>query len=111
MTQKSPLLILVATALCIGVGISPALAADRKIKIVNDTSAGIRKLQARLVGTKKWSDNMIPSAPIPAFETREIVIKTKPNECVFDFREYDFEGELVWSRKNDICKKPNVVFR
>jgi hypothetical protein len=81
-----------------------ASAQDRRVRVINNTSQTMVKLQASNIGTNSWEEDILGNRILPA--GREIVVNLddRSGYCVFDLRATFRSGATAVRRRVNICK-------
>ncbi len=102
--------VLAVTALIASLGITPALAADRKVDIVNETGHTMTGFYASSVDEESWEEDLLGGDTLKNGETLEADIDDGSNACVYDFKGEFADGDAVVKRKVNVCEVGTFTF-
>jgi hypothetical protein len=81
-----------------------ASALDRRVKVINNTSQTMVKLQASNIGTNSWEEDILGNRVLTS--GREVVVNLddRSGYCVFDLKATFRSGATAIRRRVNICK-------
>jgi len=82
---------------------APALALDRHVKIVNDTSVEIVEFYGSRVGAKTWEEDILGSDTLRPGETVNVNFDDGTGFCKFDFRAVFADGDVLVRKNINVC--------
>lgn len=87
-----------------GIGPLAAQSLDRRVRVVNNTSQPLVKLQASNTGTNSWEEDILGTRVLGS--RREIVVNLNDGTgyCMFDLKATFRSGATAIRRKVNICK-------
>jgi hypothetical protein len=91
-------------------GTNSALAADRKVKIINKTKTPIFGFYASRTATDDWEEDILGEDVIMPGESMVINIDDGSGACKFDFKGEFEDGDEVVKTKVDVCKISEFSF-
>jgi hypothetical protein len=92
------------------VGVADALALDRRVQIVNESSYDIIEFYASNTGTNSWEEDILGRDILPAGYSVMINIDDGTGYCKFDFLAVFEDGEEVISADNNVCELAQFSF-
>lgn len=98
--------ILVALALCVsGIAASgPAAAADRHVRIVNDTSYTMMRFYASRSSTSDWEEDILGDSTLGPGESMRVNVDDGTGACNFDFKAVFRDGSSTVREGINVCK-------
>jgi hypothetical protein len=86
------------------VSTNAADALDRRVKVINNTSQTMVRLQASNIGTNSWEEDILGNRVLGS--GREIVVNLddRSGYCVFDLKATFRSGASAIRRRVNICK-------
>ena len=103
-------LLLSAISVAALAGANSALAADRKVKVINKTKTPIFAFYASRTSTNDWEEDILGNDVIMPGESMEIDIDDGTGACKFDFKGEFEDGESVVKKNVDVCKVGEFSF-
>lgn len=97
------ILLLSAIAVTALAGTNTALAADRKVTIVNKTKTAMYGFYASRTATNDWEEDILGEGVIMPGESMVINIDDGSGACKFDFKAEFEDGEDVVEANVDVC--------
>lgn len=104
------ILLLSAIAVAALAGTNSALAADRKVKVINKTKTPIFAFYASRTSTNDWEEDILGEDVIMPGESLLIDIDDGTGACKFDFKGEFEDGDSVVKRNVDVCKISEFSF-
>ncbi len=95
------LLVLLALGLALP---GPAAAADRKVRIINDTGYSILRFYGSNKGTNSWEEDILGTSVLPAGSSVVIDFDDGTGYCVFDFRAIFSDGDELVRHGVNVCE-------
>lgn len=96
---------LALTALVAGLAfVGDASAADRRVRIINDTSVDMREFYASNVDTSSWEEDILGKSLLPAGSSVMINIDDGTGACLFDFRAIFVDGDVLEDDSINVCQ-------
>lgn len=102
-------LLLVAIA-AISMLASPALAANRKVDVINKTGSTMTSFFASSTGTDNWEEDMLDNDTLTNGETLEADIDDGTDACIYDFKAVFSDGSSVTKQKVNVCEISKFTF-
>jgi hypothetical protein len=102
--------VIALVALTATLAFTPALAANRVVTIVNETSVTMTKFYASNVGTKNWEENILDGDRLQPGESIDIDIDDGTKACRYDFRAVFKDGESVEKGNVNVCEVGEFSF-
>lgn len=100
-----------ALAITLAMSLSlPALAADRRVKLVNGTSSTMTKFQASNTGASDWEEDILGKDTLEPGQSVNINIDDGSGACKFDFLATFDDGETGQQNNVDVCKVGTFTF-
>lgn len=103
-------LLLSAISVAALTGTNSALAADRKVKVINKTKTPIFAFYASRTSTNDWEEDILGNDVIMPGESMVIDIDDGTGACKFDFKGEFEDGESVVKKNVDVCKVGEFSF-
>lgn len=103
-------LLLSAIAVTALAGTNVALAADRKVKVINKTKTAIYAFYASRTSTNDWEEDILGDDVIMPGESMTIDIDDGTGACKFDFKGEFKDGDEVVKNNVDVCKVGEFSF-
>lgn len=91
-------------------GTNAALAADRKVKVINKTKTPIFAFYASRTSTSDWEEDILGDDVIMPGESLLIDIDDGTGACKFDFKGEFEDGDEVVKKNVDVCKVGEFSF-
>src|SRR5690606_31508517 len=91
-------------------GTNSALAADRKVKVINKTKTPIFAFYASRTSTNDWEEDILGDDVIMPGESMVIDIDDGTGACKFDFKGEFEDGDSVVKKNVDVCKVGEFSF-
>ncbi len=98
------------SAIIAGLCATPALAADRKVDIINKTGHTMTGFFASTVDQESWEEDLLGGDTLKNGETLEADIDDGSNACVYDFKGEFADGDAVVKRKVNVCEVGTFTF-
>jgi len=103
-------LLMSAIAVATLAGTNTALAADRKVKVINKTKTPIFAFYASRTSTNDWEEDILGDDVIMPGESMVIDIDDGTGACKFDFKGEFEDGDEVVKKNVDVCKVGEFSF-
>lgn len=104
MTLKKALTGLIAMAfLAISIA-TPASAADRRVRIVNDTGYTIVEFYGSNVGSDSWEEDILGYDVIGPYSSMMIDFDDGSGYCLFDFKAVFNDGDVLTRKRVNVCE-------
>lgn len=97
-------LLLTAVAVTALTSTHPALAADRKVKVINKTKTPIFAFYASRTASNDWEEDILGDDVIMPGASMVINIDDGSGACKFDFKGEFEDGDEVVKANVDVCK-------
>ena len=97
-------LLMFAIAVVTLAGTNTALAADRKVRVINKTKTPIFAFYASRTSTNDWEEDILGDDVIMPGESLVIDIDDGTGACRFDFKGEFEDGDAVVKNNVDVCK-------
>ena len=91
----------VATAL---LGVAPANAADRHVKLINETSHTLVQFYASNTDVTNWQEDILGSKVLPPGGEVNINVDDGTGHCTYDFKSVFDNGAKVIKNNVDVCQ-------
>lgn len=101
--KRAVALLLVLPALCLALPGAVA-AADRKVRIINDTGSSILRFYGSNKGTNSWEEDILGNSVLPAGSSAVIDFDDGTGYCVFDFRAIFSDGDELVRNGVNVCE-------
>jgi len=85
-------------------GVTSAMALDRRVQINNNSSYDIVEFYASNKGTDSWEEDILGSDILPAGNSVLINIDDGSGYCKFDFLAVFEDGDKLTSSGNNVCE-------
>ena len=96
--------------LFLAVPASSALALDRHVLVINDTSYTIREFYASNVGASSWQEDILGDAVLAPGDTINVNIDDASGYCKYDFRAVFEDGDEATKRAVNVCEVAEFTF-
>lgn len=83
---------------------APALAADRRVEIANDTSYMIVEFYASSVGENSWEEDILGRDMLAPGESVVIDIDDGSGHCLYDFKAVFEDGDELKKGRINVCE-------
>lgn len=103
-------LLMSAIAVTAFAGTNAALAADRKVKVINKTKTPIFAFYASRTSTNDWEEDILGDDVIMPGESMIIDIDDGTGACKFDFKGEFEDGDEVVKSNVDVCRVGEFSF-
>lgn len=87
-----------------------ALAANRVVTIVNETSVTMTRFYASSVGTRDWEENILAGDILKPGQSIDIDIDDGTKACRYDFKAVFKDGEAVEQGNVNVCEVAEFSF-
>src|SRR5690606_10568677 len=87
-----------------------ALAADKKVTVVNDTKTSIVAIYASTVGARTWEEDILGDDTLAPGESVEIDMDDGSGKCLFDLKAEFKDGTETVQAKLNVCKVGEFTF-
>lgn len=95
--------ILLSFSLLAGLAL-PASAANRKVRIINDTGYSIVRFYGSNKGTNSWEEDILGSSVLPSGSSVMIDFDDGTGYCIFDFRAIFEDGDDLVRKGVNVCE-------
>jgi hypothetical protein len=85
-------------------GVFSAEALDRRVRVVNNTSQTMVKLQASNIGTNSWEEDILGSGVLGSGRSITVNLDDRSGYCVFDLKATFRSGATAIRRRVNICQ-------
>jgi hypothetical protein len=109
MTNR-PTLSICVFALMVG-AVTTASAYDRRVVIVNKTSANINEFYASSTGARSWQEDILGNEVLQSGDSVRINIDDGTGYCKYDFRAVFEDGTESVKRGVNVCEVGKFTFR
>lgn len=92
----------IATALCAFFAL-PAIAADRKVEIINKTGYTMTEFYGSNNGTNEWEEDILGADVLPHNSSIAIDFDDGTGHCIFDFLVKFEDGDQLQEDNVDVC--------
>lgn len=82
----------------------PALAEDRRVKIINETDHTIVQFYASNVGQDDWEEDILGADMLRPGQSVTINIDDGSGYCKYDFKAVFSDGDVLVRQGIDVCK-------
>ena len=82
----------------------PALAQDRRVRIINDTGYPIVQFFGSNKGTNSWEEDILGAQVLPSGSSVVIDFDDGTGYCVFDFRAVFSDGDELVRNGINVCE-------
>ena len=83
---------------------APALALDRNVKIINETSYDMVRFYGSNVGADSWQEDILGSDILYSGKSVSIDFDDQSGYCVFDFKAVFSDGDEIVSERINVCE-------
>ncbi|HLU00170.1 MAG TPA: hypothetical protein VKZ70_10560 [Burkholderiaceae bacterium] len=104
------ILLMSAIAVVTLAGTNAAVAADRKVKVINKTKTPLFAFYASRTSTDDWEEDILGDDVIMPGRSLVIDIDDGTGACKFDFKGEFEDGDVVVKRNIDVCKVGEFSF-
>ncbi|MEE9453190.1 MAG: hypothetical protein V3V13_02245 [Paracoccaceae bacterium] len=104
MTFQKNVATLMATFFLVFTMLNPALAADRRVKIVNNTGYTIVEFYGSNVGSDSWEEDILGYDVIPSGRAMMINFDDNSGYCMFDFKAVFDDGDVLTKKRINVCE-------
>ncbi|WEK04799.1 MAG: hypothetical protein P0Y65_00655 [Candidatus Devosia phytovorans] len=94
----------------LAVGVTSAVAQDRRVRINNTSSYDIYEFYASNTGTSSWQEDILGSDILPSGSSVVINIDDGSGYCKYDFLAVFEDGDQVTSTDNNVCELAEFSF-
>jgi len=101
--------IVVATTVILAFAAS-ANAADRRVKIVNETGYTMVQFYGSNKGSDSWEEDILGSDVLPSGSSVTINFDDGTGYCIFDFKAVFSDGDSVTEFGNNVCELGKFTF-
>lgn len=88
-----------------------ALAADRRVTIVNDTGYTIVRFYASSENARSWEEDMLGDSTLKPGSSVRMNIDDGSGACMFDFKAVFSDGDTMIRKGVDVCKTATYRYR
>ena len=110
MVRRIVILLLIAFPM-LALGLQPALALDRRVRIVNETGFSIVKFYGSNTGAEDWQEDILGEDVLPSGESVIVNFDDASGYCKFDLRAVFEDGDEVTQANVNICEVGEFTFR
>lgn len=86
------------------ISLTPVDAADRRVRIINETSYDIVRFYGSNVGTDSWEEDILGRDILRAGRSVMINFDDGSGYCIFDFKAVFDDGDEVIKERVNVCK-------
>ncbi len=104
MTLQKSFAILLASFFLVFTMLNPVLAADRRVKIVNNTGYTIVEFYGSNVRSDNWEKDMLGYDVIPVGQVMMLNFDDNSGYCMFDFKAVFDDGVVLTKKHINVCK-------
>lgn len=105
-----PIRLLIITAALSSMLAGAALAANRKVDVINKTGGTMTSFFASSSGTDNWEEDMLDNDTLDNGETLEADIDDGTSACIYDFKAVFSDGSSVIKKKVNVCEIGKFTF-
>lgn len=87
-----------------------ASAADRRVKVINETAVPLVEFYASNIGTNDWEEDILGTDVLPSGASVTVNIDDGSGYCKFDFKGVFEDGDEVVSERVDVCSTGVFTF-
>jgi hypothetical protein len=81
-----------------------AAAADRRVRIINDSNVTLSRFYASNAGRRSWEEDILGNSVLPAGHSVVININDGSGACMFDFKAVLSDGRTIESYGMNVCQ-------
>ena len=81
-----------------------AAAADRRVRIINNSNATLSQFYASNANRRSWEEDILGSSVLPAGGSVMINIDDRSGACVFDFKAVLANGRTIEAYGMNVCQ-------
>lgn len=89
---------------------SPAIAANRKVDIINKTGKTLTHFYASTPKEESWEEDILGSDTVDHGEEFEANIDDGTGACIFDFKGVFSDGKELVKRRVNVCQISKFTF-
>ena len=89
---------------------STADAADRRVRIINETSFDMVRFYGSNVGTDDWEEDILGRDILRAGKSVNVNFDDGSGYCMFDFKAVFDDGDEVIARRKNVCELGSFRF-
>lgn len=101
---------MIAAVAALSMLVAPALAANRKVDVINKTGSTMTSFFASSSGTDNWEEDMLDNDTLTNGETLEADIDDGTSACIYDFKAVFADGDTVIKKKINVCEITTFTF-
>ncbi len=105
-----PIRLLILSATVASLLAVPALAANRKVDVINKPGSTMTSFFASSTGTDNWEEDMLDNDTLANGETLEADIDDGTPACVYDFKAVFSDGSSAIKQKVNVCEISTFTF-
>lgn len=105
-----PIRLLILSAAISSMLAAPALAANRKVDVINKTGSTMTSFFASSTGTESWEEDMLDNDTLANGETLEADIDDGTKACIYDFKAVFSNGSSSIKQKVNVCEISTFTF-
>jgi hypothetical protein len=79
-------------------------AADRRVRIINDSNVTVNRFYASNAGRRGWEEDILGNSVLPAGRSVVINIDDGSGACMFDFKAVLANGRTIESYGMNVCQ-------
>lgn len=83
---------------------APATGADRRVRIINDTSVTMTQFYASNVDTDSWEEDILGSDVLRSGQSVRVNIDDGTGACVYDFKAVFADGDVLVRQNINVCR-------
>jgi len=84
---------------------------DRNLRIHNDTGVTLYRFYSTNSGSTKWANDVMGNSTLPSGSSMRLNFDSKYNYCEFDFRAEFEDGDVLETKKFNICQESDFYYR
>jgi len=105
-----PFALALATAAALTVSTGVAQAADRWVKIYNNTSVVVYRFYASPSKQNSWGPDRLGNKQIPSGYNSTVNLNNAPGGCLFDLRAEFMDGDVLEKYEIDVCGGYTITY-
>lgn len=114
-TRKTFVRALCATAalatLAVSVAAPAIAAADRRVRIINDTRVTMTRFYASSVDANDWEEDILGDRVLRSGSSVRVNIDDGSGECYFDFKAVFADGDVLIRERVNVCSISEYRYR
>jgi len=81
-----------------------AVAEDRRVRVINETSVTMVRLYGSNVGTDDWEEDILGSDVLEPYSSMMVNFDDGTGYCMFDLKAVFSDGDVVIRRRLNVCE-------